>query len=104
MTGNRKGFFDRNKGIVAALVVPCVLVIFGYGVLQSQTDQNARDIIKLDKRECEETNRSRNVDNARTGQMARIETRLEYIQRDLDKLTQSQQKVLDWLEKRGAEK
>ena len=104
MTGNRKGFFDRNKAVVAALMVPCVLAILGYGALQSKADQNARDIIKLDKRECDETKRSRNVDNARTGQMARIETRLEYIQRDLDKLTKSQEKVLDWLEKRGAEK
>ena len=104
MTGNKRGFFDRNKAVLVALVVPIVLVIFGYSVLQSKADQNSREISRIDKRECEETKRSREVDNARTGQMARIETRLEYIQRDLDKLTKSQEKVLDWLEKRGAEK
>ncbi len=91
------GWLDKNKGFVLTFLALMIPVVGSFVTLQGKAGQNQHKIEEIDAREQIETRRSQNVDNARTGQMARMETRLEYIQRDLNKLGDGQEELLRWL-------
>lgn len=97
-------WLEQNKiwlGFFLVVLIPTIGGIGGYYTLRADVKKNTQDICDLDKRETQETKRSVSVDNARTGQVARIETKLEYIERDVSEIKEGQKEILDLLRRQN---
>ena len=99
----KKESLSKHAGWIISAFILLGGIVGSYHTLKADVKKNEKEICRIDEREKLETRRSTSIDNARTGQMARFETKLEYIQEDIKDLKDTNKEILRLIRKQSGD-